>query len=130
MSEQIKIGQTFYPRQPIPPSGNQMQSVAKPGSSPFDLLLRREVGKQQEIQFSNHAKERLQTRGIQLTPNDMERLNKAVSQAEEKGARESLILMKDVAFVVSVKNKVVITAVDGSSMKENIFTNIDSAVVL
>ena len=61
----------------------------------------------------------------------MQKLQQAVGKAAQKGARESLVLMQpDLAFVVSVRNRTVITAVDGDSMKENVFTNIDSAVIV
>lgn len=60
----------------------------------------------------------------------MQRLEGAVQKAAAKGAKESLILMDNVAYVVSVVNQKVITAVDQMSMKENVFTNIDSAILL
>jgi flagellar operon protein len=56
-------------------------------------------------------------------------LQRAVSRAEEKGAKDSLVLLRDLAFIVSVKNRTVVTAVDGEHIKENVFTNIDSAVI-
>ncbi|NLU10275.1 MAG: flagellar protein, partial [Tepidanaerobacter acetatoxydans] len=59
-----------------------------------------------------------------------EMINNAVDKAEQKGVRESLILMNDMAFVVSIKNRTVITAMNGDSVKENVFTNIDGAVIL
>jgi flagellar operon protein len=60
---------------------------------------------------------------------DLALLNQAVDRAESKGAKESLVLMDQLALIVSIKNRTVITAVDGESMKENVFTNIDSAVI-
>ncbi|HEX3047301.1 MAG TPA: flagellar biosynthesis protein, partial [Bacillota bacterium] len=57
-------------------------------------------------------------------------LRDAVNKAEAKGARESLILMDQMALVVSIKNRTVITAVDNESLKDNVFTNIDSAVIV
>jgi len=79
---------------------------------------------------------RLQMRNITLSPEDMDKLRGAVDRAEAKGAREALILMsrpsrdQDLALVVSVKNRTVITAMDGETLKDNVFTNIDSAVVV
>jgi flagellar operon protein len=52
-----------------------------------------------------------------------------VDRAEEKGARDSLVLLRDMAFIVSVSNRTVVTAMDGERLKENVFTNIDSAVI-
>jgi flagellar operon protein len=60
----------------------------------------------------------------------MKQLQEAVNRARAKGARESLVLMGELALVVSVKNNTVITAVDGANMRENVFTNIDSAVII
>lgn len=94
---------------------------------PFDQVLNRELT---EVKFSQHALERMNSRNIKLNEADLNKLNHAVEKAEQKGARESLILINDTALVVSVKNKTVITAMDGASMKENVFTNIDSAVIV
>ena len=60
----------------------------------------------------------------------MKQLQEAVNRARAKGARESLVLMGELALVVSVKNNTVITAVDGANMRVNVFTNIDSAVII
>lgn len=79
---------------------------------------------------------RLQMRNITLSPDDLNKLRDAVDRAEAKGAREALVLMsrpsrdQDLALVVSVKNRTVITAMDGDSLKDNVFTNIDSAVIV
>ena len=61
---------------------------------------------------------------------DVERLKSAVNEVAEKGGRESLIMMNNSAFVVSVQNRTVITALDQASLKNNVFTNIDSAVIV
>jgi len=91
--------------------------------------LRREIDKG-EIRFSGHAEMRMRMRNISLSQEEMAKLNDAVDRAEAKGARESLILMDKLAFIVSIKNRTVITAVDEERMKENVFTNIDSAVIV
>lgn len=83
-----------------------------------------------EVSFSAHASERMRARGIDLSDEDLSRLDDTVSKMASKGARESLIYMRDVALVVSIKNRTVITAMDGMSAKDNIFTNIDSAAIL
>ena len=86
--------------------------------------------KSEGLRFSQHAIERMMNRGISFKPEDMQRLNAAVEKAAKKGSRESLVLMGDNAFIISVKNKTIVTAMDRETMKENIFTNIDSTVVL
>lgn len=83
-----------------------------------------------ELKFSQHAQQRLKSRNIQLGEAEMGKLHNAVSKAREKGARDSLILMDNLALVVSIKNNTVITAVDEENLKENVFTNIDSAVIV
>lgn len=94
----------------------------------FNKVLQKEISSG-EIKFSRHAQERMGLRQIKLNENHLTRLTEAVEKAQTKGARESLVLLDDLAFVVSIKNKTVITAVDGESRKGNVFTNIDSAII-
>ena len=96
------------------------------GASFADMLS----AEQQKVSFSRHAISRLQERDISLSPQELEQLDDTVERMAQKGAKESLIYMGDVAFVVSVANKKVITAMDGTSARENIFTNIDSAAII
>ena len=87
--------------------------------------------KKREVDFSAHAIRRLESRQIDVEENDkMERLNRGVEIAAEKGSEESLILVDSTAFVVSVKNNKVITTVSADDLKGNIFTNIDSTVII
>ncbi|WCN39098.1 TIGR02530 family flagellar biosynthesis protein [Aneurinibacillus uraniidurans] len=122
----IKAGQIFYP-QPQP-AVKPVPSTRKGVS--FDSILSQKIKDQQPIEFSNHAIQRLEKRGIELSEEDLNRLSSAVQKVKAKGANESLILMNDVAYIVSVPNQKVITAMDRSSMGENVFTNIDSAVIV
>jgi len=97
-------------------------------SSQFNQILERELS---DVKFSQHAIQRLQSRNINLDQADMVKLNGAIDKAAQKGAKESLVLMdNNLALVVSIKNKTVITAMDGASMKNNLFTNIDSAIII
>ena len=97
-------------------------------SGGFEQALNQAMG---GVKFSQHAIQRLQTRNINMSSTQMDQLKSAVDKAAEKGARESLILMNnDLALVVSVRNRTVITAMDGASIKDNVFTNIDSAVIV
>ena len=86
-------------------------------------------GELRALKFSKHAQQRLDSRNIQLEPADLQRLQQAVDRAEQKGSQDSLVLLRDLAFVVSVRNRTVVTAIDGDKLKENVFTNIDSAVI-
>ncbi|MDD2509682.1 MAG: flagellar protein [Syntrophomonas sp.] len=114
------------PIQPLP--SKQDRAVKLPAGSSFKQVLTQKLTG--ELKFSQHARERLKSRNIELSGVDMNNIQNAVNKAREKGARDSLILMQDLALVVSIKNNTVITAVDGQHLKENIFTNIDSAVIV
>ncbi len=81
------------------------------------------------LRFSAHAQTRLQSRRITLDASHLQRLQGAVQRAAGKGSKDALVLMDNMAMVVSVKNRTVVTVVDSDNMKENVFTNIDSAVI-
>jgi flagellar operon protein len=81
------------------------------------------------VQFSKHALERLQRRGISAGSETLNRLQHGVDLAAGKGARDAVVMVDDTAFVVSVKNRTVITAIDSAHMRQHVFTNIDSAVL-
>ena len=119
---------------PVRPIGqlkgnNPKQNTQNIGSN-FGDLLREKIQNQTEIKFSKHAELRLQTRNIDLKPSQLERIKNGVNKAEEKGVKDSLILVDDVALVVNIKNKTVVTAADTNELKENVFTNIDGAVIV
>lgn len=116
------------PLKPITRPINPPVQKAPPKSSEFGKLLDDKL-KSGSIKFSIHAQKRLNASGIKLSEGQLQQLEEAVSKLEHKGGKESLIIMNDLAFVVSVANKTVITAIDNARMKENIFTNIDSAVI-
>lgn len=113
------------------PVGTPVQ-IPPPTSGSFRDVLRQttDVPAGTPLKFSAHALARLQSRNIQLTPDDVQRMNTMADKAAAKGAQQSLFMMHDVAMVVSIKNRTVITAVDGDSMKDNVFTNIDSAAII
>ncbi|MBP2662588.1 MAG: flagellar operon protein [Firmicutes bacterium] len=129
-----RIYTTYQPLAPII-SPNQSTTATQTGSankattdSNFNQLLQQEIT---GVKFSQHALQRLNSRKIQLDSTQLNKLSQAVEKAAQKGAKESLVLMNDnLAFVVSVKNKTVITAMDGANIKDNVFTNIDSAVII
>ena len=83
-----------------------------------------------EVKLSAHAQERLRQQNITISPQDISKISDATRKAEMKGSRESLILLRDLALVVNIKNRTVITAVDKARQKDKIFTNIDSTVIL
>ena len=81
------------------------------------------------VQFSKHAVQRLERRNLAVDTASMQRLQDGVDRAAGKGARDAVVLVDDTAFVVSVRNRTVITAVGKDQMKDHVFTNIDSAVI-
>jgi flagellar operon protein len=109
---------------PRVPQGTVPQGVKRADVPAFDHLL-----EAAHVKFSAHAQQRLAQAEVQLGPQAMSRLEAAVAKAGQKGGKESLILLDDLAFVVSVKNRTVITAVGADRMADNVFTNIDSVVI-
>mgnify|MGYP002510594570 CR=1 FL=1 len=83
-----------------------------------------------EVRFSKHAANRLVDRNIELTREQVERLNMGAAKAGAKGINESLVIVDSLAFIVNVPNQTVITAMDQTETDENIFTNIDGAVIM
>ena len=94
-------------------------------SSIFDSIFKTELEK---LKFSNHASKRIESRELELSNEDMNKLQNAVQKAEAKGAKDSLVMMNNKAFIVNIPNKTVITAMNVEKSNENIFTNIDSVV--
>ena len=96
----------------------------------FHDMFSAEMASSRDIQFSKHASQRLHSRGIELTDEQLGRIADAVDKAEAKGSRETLILTDDAALVVSVEKRTVITAFDRETLREGVVTSIDSAVIL
>ena len=97
-----------------------------PQDGAFESILQKEL---KDLKFSKHAQDRLASRNIQLSGDDLSTIGRAVAKAGEKGSQDSLVLLRDMAFIVSVRNRTVVTAMDAEQVKDNVFTNIDSAVI-
>lgn len=106
-------------------SGFQQGKNQEGIKSHFDEIFSKEISK---VKLSKHAQQRLESRDISLTANEMEKINTAVQQAEAKGSKDSLVMMDNTAFVVNIPNRTVITAMNLANSNENVFTNIDSVV--
>ena len=100
------------------------------GGKSFDETLQSQLLGQSGVRLSAHAQKRLAERNVQLTADETARLGDAVERIQQKGADMSLVLMDDLALVVSARNRVVITALDAASAREGVFTGIDSAVIV
>lgn len=139
----------LIPQKPIDIKKSDVTEAGKEGQVSFKDVLNQSTGAEtakvgltapiaqqakvdlgNNIKFSNHAIERMQSRGISYTPDEMQKLNQAVSKAAAKGSKDTLILMDQSALIVSVKNNTVVTVMDKSALKENVFTNIDSTIVM
>jgi flagellar operon protein len=116
------------PGTPGTPTPAQDARKAAPAGKSFAHELS-QADKSQQLLFSKHALARVQRRGIELDSTTLGRLSQGVQRAASKGSRDSLVLVDGTAFVVSVSNRTVITAVAAEHMKDNVFTNIDSAVI-
>jgi flagellar operon protein len=108
--------------QPVRPS------VQTPQGPAFADVLRDTAGTK-PVTFSKHAVQRLERRNLSVDQTVMQRLQDGVDRAAGKGARDAVVLVDDTAFVVSVSNRTVVTAVGRDQMKDHVFTNIDSAVI-
>lgn len=83
-----------------------------------------------ELKFSKHAMQRLSDRNINLSEDQMDRLQKGAQLSTEKGIRESLVLMDDYAFIVNTQNNTVVTAMEQDAESNHVYTNIDGAVMV
>jgi flagellar operon protein len=108
-------------------SNVQLQNVRKSESSNFKDLLNEKIGN--EVIFSKHANERILERNIDVSGEVTEKLNEASAQAKDKGLKNVLVMIDNLGFIISTANNKVITAVNSQELKENIFTNIDGAVI-
>lgn len=105
------------------------QNLTEGGFS-FQEVLQKKVQTDNNLRFSKHASVRLQQRGIDLTDGQLERLMDGTRKAGQKGIKDSLVIVDELAFIVNVPNSTVVTAMDSKDAVENIFTNIDGAVIM
>ena len=110
----------------------QAENLKQNGLSFQDILSGKTDGirTDSEVRFSKHAANRLVDRNIELTKEQVERLNMGTAKACAKGINESLVIVDSLAFIVNVPNQTVITAMDQTETSENVFTNIDGAVIM
>lgn len=119
-------------RTKINPDSKQVQSKrqdVKPDGASFNDVLARIKGSD-EVKFSKHAVDRLSSRNIHLTEQEMNRIKTGIDKADQKGVKEALIMMDNKVFIASVQNKTIITAAVDDQLKESVFTNIDGAVII
>jgi len=110
-------------------NGSAASQIKNNGQSFADIFKSKQQISDLPVKFSKHAANRLSDRNIELSLNQIDRLNAGTQKASEKGINESLVLIDELAFIVNTKNNMVITAMDQNSSDENVFTNIDGAVI-
>lgn len=114
---------------------NQLISISKEKSvkkrdKDFEQILENIQNRDFEIKFSKHAVERLSNRNMNLDMEEINKLKNAFKMAESKGVKDALIIIDDKAFIVNVNNRVIVTTINKEQLKENVFTNIDGAVII
>ena len=114
-------------------AGSQVKTEAKDDTSFAGILSKKqeaEISEGREVRFSKHASNRLSDRNIELSDSQLDRLQAGMQRANRKGIGETLVIMDQLAFIVNAKNNTVITAMDQAEADENVFTNIDGAVIV
>lgn len=114
-----------YTVSPVQTNGKKVNG-ADGDSSNFSEILQQK----QQVIFSKHAQQRMEVRQIQMSPQLLSKMNGAVEQARAKGIKDALILNGQTAFIVNIPSSTVVTTISGSEMNNNVFTNIDGAVIL
>jgi len=117
---QVDFNKIINQSAPLNPAAGLGTNQTQGPETSFQQIMR-------DVQFSKHANMRLAARDIELNPNQMQRLEQGVAKAQDKGIRESLVLIDNIALVVNIKNKMVVTAIN---RQEQVFNNMDGAVIV
>lgn len=131
----MKVINSNYPSiEQVADSLNNLNSVRSApqidGQSFAEIFNQKKIPERgSDVKFSKHASFRLDNRNIELSSEQLSRLNEGAQKANAKGINESLVLVDELAFIVNIKNNTVITAMDQNEARENVFTNIDGAVI-
>jgi len=108
--------------------GKQTLKPASTVAPPQGVSFLETLEKVQGVRFSNHAQSRIQSRDINLDSESVSRLSSAIDKAEKRGGKSSLVMVDDLAFIVNIQNRTVVTALDKDQRGEGVFTQIDSVV--
>lgn len=130
MDNRLKINQPIQPLRKTQQQNKSAQKNKNSDSPSFKDILGEKMNGNEKLSFSKHAQKRINSRSIPVSKAELDKLNSGVEKARDKGARDSLVMVNNVAYIVSVENNTVVTAVDEESMEDNVFTNIDSAVFM
>ena len=130
MDNRLQINQPLQPLRKTQQQNKPAQKNNKSDSPSFKDILGEKMNGKEKLSFSKHAQKRINSRSIPVSKAELDKLSSGVEKARDKGARDSLVMVNKVAYIVSVENNTVVTAVDEESMEDNVFTNIDSAVFM
>ena len=120
----------IYTGTPGEPPKKSRPQESNGNDNAFKELLEQRIKEESQVSFSKHAIERVVERGVDVSSENIGRLNEGIRMAEEKGLKEPLILLGSTAFVVNVKNNKVVTVVNEEGLKGTVFTNIDGTVMI
>jgi flagellar operon protein len=112
--------------QGISPKPGQPGGYPKPAAGRANFT--ETLAKAQDVHFSTHAQKRMESRDIELSPENVNRLSDAIDKAEKRGGKSSLVMVDNLAFIVNVRDRMVVTALDANHRGEGVFTQIDSVV--
>ncbi|MBU3142304.1 TIGR02530 family flagellar biosynthesis protein [Clostridium sp. CF012] len=109
---------------------NNKGSLSNEEKNAFNKILDKQIRKEEFFTISSHAAQRINSRNIDFDDEDMKKINEGINIADSKGAKQSLILYKDMALITSIKNRTIITAFDKNQSEISVITNIDSVVMI
>ncbi len=133
VSQGIKVGNFQRPANLIEIASrnkNNGGATNQTGKTSFKEMFSQELASERKISISKHAHERMFSRGIEINPARLNQIADAMDKAQNKNSRETLILADDAAYVVSIKNRTIVTVFDKNNLREGVVTSIDSAVIL
>ncbi len=120
--------------QPLVPKKINVQKSGQPGKSgkiqKFDEILQEKLKSNKGVNFSAHAMSRIEQRNLNISTDELSRLDSGFQKLEDKGSLNSLVLVDNTAYIVSVKNRTVVTALDKAEAINNVYTNIDSVAIV
>lgn len=129
---QLQLNSRLYPvqNQPASKPGGVQNGIQSASSGSFSRILQDKLEQGNSVKFSAHALRRIEERQLPLNDGTLDRLNQGFRQLDAKGSVNSLIMLDETAFIVSVKNKTVVTAVENNGPSNTVFTNIDSVAIV
>ena len=130
MDDSIPINPMIKANKPKVSKEEKAQATRTNDGLSFGQIFTQKSIEENGLKFSKHASFRLNDRGIEMTQSQVSRLNEGARKAAEKGIKDSLVLVDDMAFIVNIPNQTVVTAMDSTETIENVFTHINGAVIM